>query len=333
MHRWYERYRYGGAGLRRIVPLKWMMSMPDWASSIVFDQPIWRWLGMIIVILLAASLSLLIRRIAIACAKLCRPSELHKKRVRLAHLISLLILIPVVIHILTINLRFSGLVLEFFTLFLWALYTLMLTWTVWLGSSVFAESIVSSQQLLAVSIDSQLIRLTLRLIATILSVAILVVGAQQLGIPTYSIIAGLGVGGVAFALAAKDSLANLLGSLLIMFEKPFRVGHWIKVGDTEGIVESVGFRSTRIRTFHNSLVSIPNDQLVNSVVDNMALRERKVVQIVLTISYATPADRVECFITGIRKLIEDSPQTYKKRFRVRVWPPPFPHLRFVLSVE
>jgi len=310
-----------------------MMSMPDWASSIVFEQPIWRWIGMITVLLLAASLSLLIRRIAIACAKRCKPSELHKKRVRLVHLISLLILIPVVVDVLSINLRFSGLVLEFLTLFLWALYTLMLTWTVWLGSSVFAESIVSSQQLLAVSIDSQLIRLALRLIATILSVAILVVGAQQLGIPTYSIIAGLGVGGVAFALAAKDSLANLLGSLLIMFEKPFRVGHWIKVGDTEGIVESVGFRSTRIRTFHNSLVSIPNDQLVNSVVDNMALRERKVVQIVLTISYATPADRVECFITGIRKLIEDSPQTYKKRFRVRVWPPPFPHLQFVLSVE
>jgi len=94
---------------------------------------------------------------------------------------------------------------------LWAIFTLTLTWAVWLGSHGLAESVVSSQQMLAGSIDSQLIRLGLRLVATILSITILVVGAQQLGIPAYSVIAGLGVGGIAVALAAKDSLANLLG--------------------------------------------------------------------------------------------------------------------------
>ena len=76
------------------------------------------------------------------------------------------------------------------------------------------------------------------------AVVFLIRGADELGFPAYSVLAGLGVGGLAVALAARDSIANLLGSLLIMIEKPFRIGHYIKVGGSEGTVEDVGFRST-----------------------------------------------------------------------------------------
>jgi MscS family membrane protein len=315
---WYETYRYGGAGLRRVIPYKWMLALPDWAKVTILDQPVWRWFGMVLVLFSATGLFLLIRRAAAAWARHGSGSELRTRWSQVAWVITLLILIPVVIHVLVANLRLSGYVLEVATLSLWAIFTLMLTWGVWLGSTVLAESIVASQQLLAGSIDSQLIRLGVRLVATILSITILVVGAQQLGIPAYSVIAGLGVGGIAVALAAKDSLANLLGSLLIMFEKPFRVGHWIKVGNTEGIVESIGFRSTRIRTFYNSLVSIPSNQLVNTTVDNMAMRKLKAVRTVLHISYTTPADKVEHFVVAIKQLIENSPHTYKQWFRIRL---------------
>jgi len=314
---WYENYRYGGAGLRRIIPYKWMMALPDWAKVIIFDQPVWRWIGAIIVLFLASGLFLLIRRAASVWAMRGPGSELRVYWSRLVRAVSLLVLIPVLIHVFTANLRLSGHVLEVATLSLWAVFTLTLTWAVWLVSHVLAESVVSSQQMLAGSIDSQLIRLGLRLMATILSITILVVGAQQLGIPAYSVIAGLGVGGIAVALAAKDSLANLLGSLLIMLEKPFRVGHWIKIDNIEGFVESIGFRSTRIRTFYNSLVSIPNNQLVNSTVDNMAMRKLKAVRTILHFSYATPADKVEHYVEAIKQLIENSPHTYKKWHRIR----------------
>ena len=314
---WYETYRYGGAGMRRIIPYKWMLALPDWAKVIIVDQPVWRWIGTVIVLLLATGLFLLVRRAATAWARRGSASELRLYWSRLARATFLLVLIPIVIHVLAANLRLSGHVLEVATLSLWAIFTLTLTWAVWLVSHVLAESVVSSQQMLAGSIDSQLIRLGLRLMATILSITILVVGAQQLGIPAYSVIAGLGVGGIAVALAAKDSLANLLGSLLIMFEKPFRVGHWIKVDNIEGFVESIGFRSTRIRTFYNSLVSIPSNHLVNSTVDNMAMRKLRAVRTVLHISYATPSDKVEQFVEAIRQLIENHPLTYKKWYRIR----------------
>jgi len=315
---WYETYRYGGAGLRRIVPYKWMLALPHWAKITILDQPVWRWSGMVLVLFSATGLFLLIRRAAAAWARRDSGSDLRARWSQVAWVITLLILIPVIIHVLIANLRLSGYVLEVATLSLWAIFTLTLTWAVWLGSHVLAESVVSSQQMLAGSIDSQLIRLGLRLVATILSITILVVGAQQLGIPAYSVIAGLGVGGIAVALAAKDSLANLLGSLLIMFEKPFRVGHWIKVGNIEGFVESIGFRSTRIRTFYNSLISIPSNQLVNTTVDNMAMRQRRAVRTVLHVSYTTPADKVEQFVAAIKQLIEKSPYTYKEWFRIRL---------------
>lgn len=314
---WYKRYRYGGAGLREIIPLKWMRAMPDWARILILDQPLWRWFGLVVVLLAASGIFFFVRRVATAWARRDSDSGLRLQWARLVSAVTLLILLPIAVYVFSINLRISGYILEISTLSLWAIFTLTLTWAVWLSSHVLAESIVTSQQMLVGSIDSQLIRLGLRLVATILSITILVVGAQQLGIPAYSVIAGLGIGGIAVALAAKDSLANLIGSLLIMFEKPFRVGHWIKVDNTEGFVESIGFRSTRIRTFHNSLVSIPSNHLVNSTVDNMAMRKRNAVRTFLHISYDTPADKVEKFVAAIHEVIENHPDTYKKWFRVR----------------
>ncbi|MEH6609031.1 MAG: mechanosensitive ion channel family protein [Halioglobus sp.] len=304
---WYERYRYGGAGLRAVIPLKWMSAMPAWAKAPILDHPIWRWIGMIIVFFVAVGSFTLARYAGTSWAGRGQQTELRTQWAQLARVTFMLLLIPSIIYVVTVNLRFSGLFLEVTTLSLWALFTLTLTGAVWLACSVLAESIVSSQELLVGSIDSQLIRLALRLIATILSVTILIVGAQQLGIPAYSVIAGLGVGGIAFALAAKDSLANLLGSLLIMFEKPFRIGHWIKVAETEGIVESIGFRSTRIRTFKNSLVSIPSDHLVNAAVDNMSMREKQVVEAALRIPYSMTSPEIEYFLAGIGRVIEETP--------------------------
>ena len=315
---WYDRYRYGGGGMYKLIPYRWMVGLPDWSKKLVFDQPLWRWFGAMFVLLAATLVYLLIRRIAGIWTKRNASSELRAQWAQLSKPLALLVLTPIVEHVFAHNLRITGPILEFTTLTLWAIFTLSLTWAVWLGSNVVAESVVATQDMNTGSIDSQLIRLGLRLVATILSITILVIGAQQLGIPAYSVIAGLGVGGIAIALAAKDSIANLIGSLLIMFEKPFRVGHWIKLADTEGIVESIGFRSTRIRTFYNSLVSIPSNTLVNSTVDNMHMRHYRRVRTTLHIRYDTPADTVESFIEALQQFVLDRPYTYKGWYRIRL---------------
>ncbi len=218
---WYETYRYGGAGMRDFIPLKWMMSLPPWMTQRFIDQPVWRWIGVFVVVGFSLLVLSLIKQLVTTGMRNKSTSELQRSWLQLVIPLALLALIPFVVWLLESNLRISGHVLRVMALTLWAIFTLTLTWTVWLGSNVIAETIVSAQDMHHGSIDSQLVRLGVRLIAMVLSIAILVIGAQQLGIPAYSVVAGLGVGGIAVALAARDSLANLLGSLLIMFEKAF----------------------------------------------------------------------------------------------------------------
>jgi MscS family membrane protein len=119
------------------------------------------------------------------------------------------------------------------------------------------------------------------------------------------------------ALAARDSLANLLGSMLIMIEKPFRVGHYVKVSGGEGTVEDVGFRSTRIRTADNSLISIPNNSVVNGTVENLSVRAMRRQRFLIQVTYDTPRQKLEELVSGIKQLIADHPMTNKTNFNVR----------------
>ena len=229
--------------------------------------------------------------------------------------LSIVIVTPVVAVILGEALRVSGTLYDVTTRSLWTMFFLALTWLIWVAGGVVAESVIAVERLRTSSIDSQLIRLMLRLLTIIVAIAILVTGADRIGLPAYSVLAGLGVGGLAVALAAQQTLANLLGSLIIMFEKPFAVGHSIKFKDIEGTVENVGFRSTRIRTTSNSLVSIPSSQLVNSPIDNMELRHYRQVKTLLNLTYDTPHGKIEDFLEGIKHILLNHPNTRKDKIQ------------------
>ncbi len=197
-----------------------------------------------------------------------------------------------------------------------ALY-LSAAWLAVIGAGLLGEAIAASEQLRRGSLDSQLSRLGMRLAGVAIAIGLLMRAGDELGFPAYSVLAGLGVGGLAVALAARDSLANLFGSVLIMFEKPFRVGHRIRVGSSEGVVEDVGYRSTRIRTSDNSLISIPNDTVVNATVENLTLRTMFRQRLLVQVTYDTPRAKLEALADGIRQLIGDHSATNKNNFHVR----------------
>ena len=140
--------------------------------------------------------------------------------------------------------------------------------------------------------------------------------ADNLNQDVSSLIAGLGLGGLAFALAAKDAVSNLFGSVTVLLDRPFQVGDWIKVGDVEGTVEELGFRSTRVRTFYNSLITLPNSNLTNTGVDNLGARRYRRWSTRLAITYDTPPALVDAFCEGIRELVRRHPYTRKDYFHV-----------------
>ncbi len=125
------------------------------------------------------------------------------------------------------------------------------------------------------------------------------------GQPIGPLVAGLGIAGAAIALAAKESLENIIASFIIFFDKPFITGDIIKVQNITGTVERIGLRSTRIRTAEKTLVSMPNKQMVDSVLDNHAMRTERRIEFKLLLDTATPVASIQRFIADARKLLEE----------------------------
>ncbi|MFG0292912.1 MAG: mechanosensitive ion channel family protein [Phycisphaerales bacterium JB050] len=142
--------------------------------------------------------------------------------------------------------------------------------------------------------------------------------AESFNLPITSLVAGLGIGGLAFAFAAKDTIENLFGSVAVILDRPFNVGDWVVVGDTEGTVEDLGFRSTRVRTFHNSLVTIPNATLVRATVDNYGRRIYRRYKAVYNLTYDTDPELVEAFCEGLREIVRNHPYTRKDSYEIHL---------------
>ncbi|MBD3235499.1 MAG: mechanosensitive ion channel [Candidatus Eisenbacteria bacterium] len=152
-------------------------------------------------------------------------------------------------------------------------------------------------------IDDALVPLFRKALKVFISVIGIVVIIQNLGYSISGILAGLGIGGLALALAAKDTLANVFGAIAILFDRPFAVGDWVRGPDFEGVIENVGFRSTRIRTFPKTLVTVPNSQLVNMVVDNQQQMPIRRMDVEVGVTYATSATQMRQALAELERIV------------------------------
>lgn len=132
---------------------------------------------------------------------------------------------------------------------------------------------------------------------------------DQMGGDVKGLLAGLGLGGLAFALAARESIANVFGSIVILADRPFRVGDWISAAGVgiEGAVEEVGFRSTRIRTFSQSVVTVPNSVVANWAIDNKSTIPKRRVKETLSLSFDTTPQQLESAMEEIREVLAKHP--------------------------
>ena len=161
--------------------------------------------------------------------------------------------------------------------------------------------------------DPQLAGLMLPVLGKTFKVVVIIIGtltaAQQLGLPIASIITGLGIGGIAVALAAQNTLANIFGSITILADRPFRVGEDVRIGEIEGKVESIGLRSTRMRTADGHYVTIPNKTVADSAIINISMRPTIRRLITVSLTYDTPAHRVQEAVEMLREIFNVHPMT------------------------
>jgi MscS family membrane protein len=166
------------------------------------------------------------------------------------------------------------------------------------------------------TLDDQLVPLLRKTLkAFVIIVGVLVI-LENLEVEILPILAGLSVGGIAVALAAQDTIKNFFGSIMIFIDRPFQIGHWITSGDIDGTVEEVGIRSTRIRTFRNSVVYMPNGKLADSMIDNHGLRVYRRFYTKIAITYDTPADLIEVFVDGLKRVVMNHPDTRKDYYEI-----------------
>ena len=134
---------------------------------------------------------------------------------------------------------------------------------------------------------------------------------QEWGINISAVIASLGLGGLAFALAAKDTAANLFGGLTVLVDKTMKVGDWIKIGDVEGIVEDIGLRSSKIRSFEKSLIIIPNQILANQSLENFSRRNVRRIKMIIGVTYSTTREQMVKILNEIRNMLKTHPRIAK----------------------
>ena len=133
------------------------------------------------------------------------------------------------------------------------------------------------------------------------------------GINVTAILASLGIGGLAFALAAKDTATNLFGSIAILIDKSIKIGDWIKVDGVEGIVEDVGMRTTKIRTFKKSLVAIPNSIVANTHIENFSRRDVRRIKLTIGVTYNTTKEQIANITKEIKELLLTHPGIAKEQ--------------------
>ena len=297
-----------------MIPYRWVQAMPAWLRAPLAGQARWKWIGLILIL---GVLSWLLRRVY-RFSRRGRPEHPVVRALALTSLPTLLLLAsPAVAYLALAQLNMTGGVANGIELVATAVMFLAGAGLSWRLASLAAEAIIASPRIAPESIDAHLIRICASLLGIVAAAALLAVGADRLGMPVFGIVAGLGVGGLAIALAAQGTIENLIGGLNLFADRPIRVGDFCRCGSDEGTVETIGIRSTRIRGPDRTLTTIPNAALSKMSIVNLARRDRMLIKSVIGVRYETSPEQLRYLLVKIREMLLGHPRIQPDSARAR----------------
>ena len=289
--------------------------VPASLKSKFIGLQIWQWIGLILLIIFTYFLHIIFKRILFLFLKLLKRfitkkiiENLDDKLKQFSHPLSYIFgiyVMEIIFPYLLIERKIGIFIinsLAFAKIIFWIFVFIKL---VDVFIAFYKNKVEQTKSLL----DDQLLPIlekTLKIIVIVFGIFKML---MLMGADPKAIIAGASIGGLAIGLAAQDTVKNLIGSFMIFADKPFKIGDWIKIGDIEGSVEEVGFRSTVIRAADTSVFKIPNSKLSEDSVNNLGKRVYRRYTTTLGIRYDTPSELIEEFVEGIKKLIELHPTT------------------------
>ena len=296
------------------IRFSWIQAMPAWLRASLVDNSVWKWIALA---LLLGVFSMLLRWVYRLSLWGGSERPFVQALVRLALPMFVVAATPMIALVALVPINMIGGAASAIQLAATAVMFLSGAWLSWRAAPVIAEAIIASPRIAPESVDAHLIRIAMRLLGLAAVAGLLSLGAGQLGVPVYGIVAGLGVGGLAIALAAQPTVENLIGSLSLFADKPIRVGDLCKYGDDIGTVEAIGIRSTRIRGLDRTLTTIPNGALSKMPIMNFAHRDRRLMKTVIGVRYETSPEQLRFLLAKVREVLLSHPRIEPDRVRVR----------------
>lgn len=168
------------------------------------------------------------------------------------------------------------------------------------------------------NVEDSMFDFALKIVRMIIYIIAGFIVITTLGVNLNGLVAGLGIGGVIFTLAAQDTAKNLFAGVVVFLDKPFVVGDWIEIENFEGTVEDITFRSTRVRTFENSVVNIPNAIISNSSIINWSKMEKRRYRMNLCIQLDTPLEKLEKFQLRVQDMLQERDAIYDDSIIVKL---------------
>ena len=186
-----------------------------------------------------------------------------------------------------------------------------LIWAAYRATHVVSSLLEKLTRKTETTLDDNLLPIIQKAVRSVVVVLGVVILVQEWGYDVGGLIAGLGLGGLAFALAAKDTVANFFGCLVILMDKPFAAGDWIKTSTVEGTVEEISFRSTRVRTFAHALVTVPNATLAADTITNWSRMGKRRITYKLGVTYSSTRGQMEECIRRIEEMLRNHPDIHQ----------------------
>lgn len=293
----------------------WVNFLPSWAHEIYFEQTLWQWFLLIIHLLILASMAFFWIHWLFPVAS----KNYHSTYSRLLRPITIMILSYIMLYMIDDQINISGTLKTILdTLFNTTFYVAM-SWAAVLLSHVVAELIISSPLIHSNSSRAQLIRMGFTVVGIVIIMAISVDWGLSLGIPILGVFTGLGVGGIAVALAAQRTVENYIGSLTLIADPPVRIGDMCSFGDIKkATVIDIGWRSTRVRTRERTVVTIPNAEFSRMLIENLGKRDQILLQTVVSLRLNTSTEQLESILSKIRELLFNHESVDNEPARVRL---------------
>jgi MscS family membrane protein len=289
--------------------------LPDGLKKSVAGQTLWQWIGLMTSVLAALLASYLVFRVIGAASKGVREPWSHW--LTIVSPAAAALFVQIATDFADEYIRLTGGVLVVVRDLGQVTVLFLIAWVVWRVFAAVAETIVALQNILLRSIDASLIRIVVGLLGIIVAIGIVVEGLRGLGMDILPLVAGLGVGGLAVALAIRPTLENLIGGIILLIDKPVRVGDYCSFGSMNGTVESIGGRSTQIRCRDRRLISIPNAKFADMEIINWAQCDRILIKAMIGLRFETTQDQLRYVLVKIREMLHAHPMIDRETVRVR----------------